>query len=1209
MPKDYEFKGEMDVSQIRKGFKQIEGDLDKIEARGTKTFQKVGRTGRQEVRQLGFAFQRMGIGGVAAFGEIFAAIGPIGIAIGAVVISTIVLIKVFKTLANIAINTFKKVTSLGIEVAQELEIAGAQFRAVFQGNEKAASAALNRVLKLSKELGQNLVGVSRAFLPEVESLDQLEEILKIAAALAQFQPEQGILGARIALQEFLSGETRSLRRRFEIPQADIDKIKAAFDFRGIGGAIEELNIFLSRTGRSLEDLADTSTVAFNRMKEGFRQLAGVFGEPIVAAAKEEIDDLNKTFNDLEPVLQIIAEAAGEVVGQFADIIGTEIQAFIENVDFDNIVQFAIALDAVAGAFEVMIGQFSVGATVGGGFSGFIAGLTNLMFDLETQFLKSALSVAEFREQFSGFAETGRQIAEITEIAADISGNIFSAVGFGGPFPPLIKVLEEGAEFSEAILEGISDSERKVQNINDALAESAERREAFVLGITEAFAGLGEEDTSGEDDANDILTLDKANNKLLETLGLIVEAEQEIGEAREEFQAKAAKKAIAIETRYQREILDIRIANARKFIEIEERTLQKFEDLRIDFTNRLRKAQLDQERDLEDIARRQARKRLDVEKDLNDDKIDIEKDYLRRLEEIRRRFDFDAQEAIRANDAIAFLRIQRRLAFELNEAKINRDEDIEDSKTAAERRRNELKDTQEQEIEDANIANRRKLDDLNTWLGEQTDAINLWNEREHEKRLQRWEQERFDANEARRRQLEDYNDWWNENFMATERGIADNLNQLQGWLREVQRIIDLFPSLSDLVPSSIGARTGGAGGRGARGAQQQEQRAISAENRRRREQQQLFQLRNLAYNLSIQLGNTPSEVRGAIQQMSLSELQRFVLSLQEQIRNKNKLVAHIGISGLVERKHGGPVRAGQSVLAGEPVGGQPNPELFVPFQGGIDARLAGLFDARQGVGEAIDLMFAGATGGSGDPFAPIISQIIDPQLLGGSLRAQRPRAQLFKPGVDGYVIPLRNLARKSGKTGDEVASIIDGVIGGSPTSSPTDKTVAILARLGIPGFAKGGVVRAGQTVLVGEPLPGGRANPEVFFPGITNLGGDASPRPLAGAFMEEPGAKRRPGSGEPQPDAGRPKPELPGVPGVPTAPSQPFGVGGFSVEDLTLRQMFFSPPFIAPNGGTTSVDNSRTVEVVNPEINPGLSPVEITQIKEIYSQLRLEESLV
>jgi hypothetical protein len=1204
--KDFEFRGDLDVKGIRKGFKEIEGDLDRIEARGTQAFTNVGKKGRQEVRQLGFALQRMGIGGVAAFGEIFAALGPIGIAIGAIVISTLALIKVFKTLANIAINTFKTVVSAGVEAAQEMEIAGAQFRAVFRGNAEAAEAALNRVLKLSKEVGQNLVGVSRAFLPEVENLDQLEEILKIAAALAQFQPEQGILGARIALQEFLSGETRSLRRRFEVPQADIDRIKEAFDTRGIGGAIEELNNFLDRTGRSLDDLADTSSVAFNRMREGFRQLAGVFGEPIVDAAKEELDDLNATFNDLEPTLRIIADAAGEVVGQFVDIIGTEIQSFIENIDFNNIIEFIIALQNVAESFGIMIGQLDAGAVAGGGFNGFIAGLTDLLFGLEAQFLNVALSIAETREQLSGFAEVGGKAAGVAEKITDIFGKGVGLSSGGNPalLPARggLEALEKGLGLTEKIAEGIADTDGKIQDINEAIAESAERRKQFAIDIAAAFANIGQDDTSGEDVANDIRTEDKALLKLLETLGLIAEAEKEAGEAREEFQAKAAEKAIKIETDYQREILDIRIANARRFLDIEEKTLQKFEDLRIEFASRLRDAQTDQERDLEDIARRQARKKLDVEKDLNDDKIDIEKDYLRRLEEIRRRFDFDANEAIRANDAIAFLRIQRRLAFELNEAKINRDEDIEDAKTAAERKRQALQDTNAQEIEDANITNKRKLEDLNKWLGEQTDAINLWNEREHERRLLRWEQERADAALARDQQLEDYNDWWVKNNIATEQGIADNLNLMEGWLREVQIIIDRFPSLSDLVPSSVGSRAGGASGRGARGAQQREQRARSEENRRRREQQELSQLRNLAYHLAIQLGNTPSEVRDAIEGFSLSELREAIQLWQLELRNNSF-------------QQGGFVSAGQTSLVTEPFGAVPNPEVFFPFSGGIDARLENLNSARQGVSQAMDQVFAGATGRKGIfPLDPPVSQLHDPQLLGGSLRSPRPRPTLFRPGVSGYIVPLRNLARKSGRSGDEVASIIDGVIGGSPTSSPADKTMAILSQLGIEGFATGGFVSAGKTVVVGEPLPGGRANPEVFFPGISTLDGDGTARPAANITPTDRGLPggpraRTPGTrGEPVPEAGRPKPELPGVPGVPTAPSLPFG-GGFAVEDLTLRQMFFSPPFISPSGGTTSVDNSRTVEVVNPEINPGLSPLEITQIKEIYSELKLEESLV
>jgi hypothetical protein len=515
--------------------------LDKVEAKGTQAFTNVGKKGRQEVRQLGFALQRMGIGGVAAFGEIFAALGPIGIAIGAIVISTLALIKVFKTLASIAIDAFKKVTSLGVEVAQELEIAGAQFRAVFQGNAEAAEAALNRVLKLSKQVGQNLVGVSRAFIPEVENLDQLEEILKIAAALAQFQPEQGILGARIALQEFLSGETRSLRRRFEVPQADIDRIKEAFDTRGIGGAIEELNDFLERTGRSLDDLADTSTVAFNRMKEGFRQLAGVFGEPIVAAAKEELDEFNSTIDDLTPTLEIIANALGEVVGQAIDLVGTEVEKFIENINFDNILEMVFALDGALRAFEVLIGQWGLGETAAGGFNSAIDHVTDGLFGLEAQFLRLAVASVELRAQFQDFIKLYAVLIKSNELFFGGAARILELVPGGGGenFAKPLRLVEDYSKFTREMAEDFADIDADIEDINKAIDDFTIRRGAFAVSVAKRLAAAQrEDDTSDEDEADIILSFEQAERNLEETKTLIKEADKEIAEAREKFQAQS-----------------------------------------------------------------------------------------------------------------------------------------------------------------------------------------------------------------------------------------------------------------------------------------------------------------------------------------------------------------------------------------------------------------------------------------------------------------------------------------------------------------------------------------------------------------------------------------------------------------------------------------------------------------------------------------------
>ena len=116
--------------------------------------------------------------------------------------------------------------------------------------------------------------------------------------------------------------------------------------------------------------------------------------------------------------------------------------------------------------------------------------------------------------------------------------------------------------------------------------------------------------------------------------------------------------------------------------------------------------------------------------------------------------------------------------------------------------------------------------------------------------------------------------------------------------------------------------------------------------------------------------------------------------------------------------------------------------------------------------------------------------------------------------------------------------------------------------------------SGVPVIVGEPLSGGRPNPEVFLP------------KKDGVIV--------------------PLHKLADLRGQDTISRD---TAGFSPTDTTLRQMYFSPPFMAGSGGSRSVDNSKSVTVVNPEVDTGLSPIEIAQIKQLYAEMRLEEQLV
>ncbi len=1089
MASDFEFVGTIDVKQIHAGLDSIEKRINTLSQQMTKSWTASGTTIRADVRkttkrvrrdtenisknfanlskaqrlnirQGAFALQRFGIQGSAAFGEIFASAGIAGVGIGAVIISVLALTKAFKALTSIAINTFKSITKQGVEAATQYEIAGAQFTAVMQGNEEAAEAVLNRVKKLSAEVGQNLVGVSRAFLPEVENLDQLEDILKIATALAQFQPEQGILGARIALQEFLSGETRSLRRRFEIPQTDIERIKEAFDTEGIGAAIDELNGFLDRTGRSLDDLSDTATVAFNRLREGWRQLLAIYGEPILEAAKDQAQDLQNTLTGLRPVLDSIALAFGEVVGKVADLIGQEINAFISDVDFDNILGFAGALSDAAEALGLMVDQMGLGESAAGGFNTVIELLTFRVFVLEGAFLRAALAFATLRANMSqplaGSAGALGGISEALEINRDLVGEFVSLTG--GPLKGLLfslqgflGVLEDSTRVGATIGGGFVDAKTDMDALTESVEEYLAKVERIQAGedIFEVLSSGGPGEST--DEADRILKRDADKKKLLDLEDELIEAEKESAEIRNDFTDKANNKRLAIDKRHERAVERAEQTAARRAIEIQRQKLDRLEDLQISYNGRINAIRQDIEDDEEDIARRNGRKVLQIEEDLVDDKIKIQEDFLRRLDEINRRFDFDQDEAARANDAITFLRLQRRRKFELNEARVGRDEDLEDADSGADSKRKKLQDTLEFELEDARIANSRKLRDLNIWLNAQTAAIDLWEEREEEKRVIRLDQQIEDALTAQNQQLADYVRWWLDMNIETNRSAGLLEDRAREMLTTITDIINRFPSLGNLIDPALFQRLG-----------------FGAKNR-------------------------PT------------------------------------------------FRSSRNVSAG----GLPPTPVATPAKGG--GRL---------VPSPPTTVAVGPGPGPGPNIVPSPPTTVAVGPGPGSIQLNQARTLATQMATALGKPPHTFVAIQNAEY-QTLLAMIRGF------EQELDSN--------LPGFKHGGSVRRGKSVLVGEPLPGNRPNPEVFTPASD---GTITPLSKIAAIISQGTQDRE----------------------------------SFSPTDTTLRQMFFSPPFL---GGATSqtTDNSTTVSVINPEVNTGLSPIEIAEIKQIYAQLRLEEMQV
>jgi len=797
-------KQEKEVMDIIKSDKQLEAEIEKLIAKygeldvaiERSTF-RGGRPGGiagtniqgQQFRQAGFAAQRFGIPGAAVLGEAAMVGGGAGIAVAGVLLSVKALTTAFLSMGKAAFNALSGITRSATEAAKELEIASAQFTAFFQGDTQASEAAMNRLLDLSKELGENVVGIGRAFLPEVESLDQLEEVVKLATALARFQPEQGMMGARIALQEALSGEFRSLQRRFEISPVAIDKIRQAYEASGISGFLEGLQTELSRTGRSVEDLSDTWGVAMGRVREMLRQIAAELGKPVVDEYKDQLNEINDELDRLEPDLMLIANAFGEVISKIVELVGTELQTFLESFDPQPVLELAESAFRVVSAIEAIISVAEPGAAASSSLGLAAEGLAGLMLSLEGWLLRVAKQMNSFRDEF-------RDTLMFMVNSARITGRIIAmSGGFIDPLTPIKGITGELTDQLDELywsLEKMEDLEPF--DWDKKMAEYEARVEAFNDGL-DAFADkLAESGDEGEQAANDFALLSQSMDAARVAAEDFAAAQEKVNEVLEEFQIAADIKFEKILTNVARQSLDDEIAAQRKLVDIEIKNRQKLAGIGVKYDQSVIDAAQELGDREADIARKNGRALLDLELDLADKRIELEKDYQNDLERLRDKFNFDAFEAILANDAKRLRQIRRRQSFEETQAKKDRDKDRRELEDEGTDRQAELEKQLARELEDARIVNGRKIRDLQQSLQRQLNAQEEARRKDIASSEQSEERKRNDLERSLARQLDDYRAWWNERNRVTQEKVAEDKAMAEQMAQNWQEAVDKIRSI-------------------------------------------------------------------------------------------------------------------------------------------------------------------------------------------------------------------------------------------------------------------------------------------------------------------------------------------------------------------------------------------------------------------------------
>jgi hypothetical protein len=828
-----------------------------LEQAGLADANRSERMFNQRIRRLGFALQRFGIQGTAAFGEIFAAVGLIGVAIGGVLVTVNLLSKALSTMFNIAKQGFTTLIKESIDARKEMELTEAQFTAVFRGNEEAGRAAIDRLKALSLELGQNVLQIGRAFLPMVNSLDQLEQIVKASVALSRFQPEQGILGARIALQEFFAGETRSLQRRFEVDASTIAKMKDALGEEGVAGALSVLDDWLVRTGRSVETFADLFQTSTGRVREFIRQLTEVTGRPIVDDLNEQFQGFFDLLEERQGVLERLAAGLGLVIGQVAGIAGEEVEGFFETQLTDEqitkILEAAEAVAEVIARIITRIGGIGETGDILADFLEFIQRISEAAVSLD----KKLTFLSDLRGVITSIFDP------IGDLAEALSDAFLSAAGASGEFAESMDPLITAAAALNGALKGVFDGveafltaatkgESIIEDLGNAFEAAAEAMGASVTKeVKEAERATRDHVDVTEDQieavldtgaaskwaANQILKLRAAVQDTADSEKKLLEIQEKINKAVNDFNITANLRFQKILTEAQRDRLDAEIDNVRELIDIEREHNDKIEEINQKFTDKTIDAAQDLTDKEQDIIREHGEKVFDLEKEATKARLKQQEDYLDELRRLRMRFDFDAQEAIRRNDAVGLLRIRRRQALEEALLKDRRDDELDDLDDTLAERKEKLDQGLAREIQAARIAAARKIRDLKIDLDRQLEAQDENRRQDIENAAIAEERKRVDLSMALDRELEDYQTWWDERARITTERID---KEIEEWNRLTEAMA------VDTVPRTLG------------------------------------ELQTEAQELSRLAGNTPAEVMQMILGLGQEELEDYIATMREDL---------------------------------------------------------------------------------------------------------------------------------------------------------------------------------------------------------------------------------------------------------------------------------------------------------------------------------------
>jgi len=255
--------------------------------------------------------------------------------------------------------------------------------------------------------------------------------------------------------------------------------------------------------------------------------------------------------------------------------------------------------------------------------------------------------------------------------------------------------------------------------------------------------------------------------------------------------------------------DLLIRYGQKAEDIERQLVQKLEDLDIKVAQQNEDAWTNYYQGLEDINTWYNQAIEEANYEHQQDLLKAEEDFQNEMRDLRQKFLFDLEDAIRERDAKQAMLLIRQYNFDRQQAEQNRDDDIDDInkqyktelaelKKQKARKLAELKDELNRRLAEIQLEYQRELEELSIWKQREYEERELWYQRELEQAKINYDRQLEEANLYRDRQLRDLAKYMGEEYKLQGKQLNYLYKLLEAYIGANGYLVKLWDAYNSYV---------------------------------------------------------------------------------------------------------------------------------------------------------------------------------------------------------------------------------------------------------------------------------------------------------------------------------------------------------------------------------------------------------------------------